>query len=140
VPAPPIVACKHFRLHRRALAWLPSATASAAAPRVVQGQVVCDDSLDHAELTRQRDENAKLRAKVACCPTWSTDRRPGHDRLHQGIRTADSDRDRGRDGGRFGRCDRVGFWLSYDGLHAFALHAGLRGQRLAWALPGSWNT
>ena len=30
----------------------------------------------------------------------------------------------------------VGFWLSYDGLHAFALHAGLRGAE-AWAWPGS---
>jgi hypothetical protein len=30
----------------------------------------------------------------------------------------------------------VGFWLSYDGLHAFALHARLRGAE-AWAWPGS---
>ncbi len=30
----------------------------------------------------------------------------------------------------------VGFWLSYDGLHAFALHAGLRGPE-AWAWPAS---
>lgn len=30
----------------------------------------------------------------------------------------------------------VGFWLSYDGLHAFALHAGLRGAE-AWAWPAS---
>jgi uncharacterized PurR-regulated membrane protein YhhQ (DUF165 family) len=30
----------------------------------------------------------------------------------------------------------VGFWLSYDGLHDFALHAGLRGPE-AWAWPAS---
>ena len=30
----------------------------------------------------------------------------------------------------------VGFWLSYAGLQAFALHAGLRGAE-AWAWPGS---
>lgn len=30
----------------------------------------------------------------------------------------------------------VGFWLSYAGLHDFAVHAGLRGPE-AWAWPGS---
>lgn len=30
----------------------------------------------------------------------------------------------------------VGFWLSYDGLHAFAVHAGLSGPE-AWAWPAS---
>jgi len=30
----------------------------------------------------------------------------------------------------------VGFWLSYDGLHAFALHAGVSGPE-AWAWPAS---
>jgi hypothetical protein len=30
----------------------------------------------------------------------------------------------------------VGFWLSYGGLHTFALHAGLRGAE-AWAWPSS---
>jgi len=30
----------------------------------------------------------------------------------------------------------VGFWLSYDGLHAFAVHAGLSGPE-AWAWPSS---
>lgn len=30
----------------------------------------------------------------------------------------------------------VGFWLSYAGLHSFALHAGLRGPE-AWAWPSS---
>lgn len=30
----------------------------------------------------------------------------------------------------------VGFWLSYDGLHAFALHSGLSGPE-AWAWPAS---
>lgn len=35
-----------------------------------------------------------------------------------------------------GAATAVGFWLSYAGLHDFAVHAGLRGPE-AWAWPGS---
>jgi hypothetical protein len=59
-----VVACRRWRLHRRALAWVRSATTPPGPPRVVQGQVVSDTDLDRGELTRLRDDNAKLRAKV----------------------------------------------------------------------------
>lgn len=49
-----VVVCKHWQLHRRALAWLRTATTPPDPPRVVQGRVIGDDHLDHAELVRLR--------------------------------------------------------------------------------------
>jgi apolipoprotein N-acyltransferase len=59
-----VVACRRWQLHRRALAWVRTASAPAVPPRVLQGEIVTDDGQDRAELARLRDDNAKLRTKV----------------------------------------------------------------------------
>jgi hypothetical protein len=80
-----MLACRRWRWHRRAAAWLREASTprdlpgpahagegragefhqDPPQPKVLQGQVADDDgrSLDRAELTRLRNENSALKAK-----------------------------------------------------------------------------